>query len=649
MPDNTLAMLMAGGRRRDPYAEKRAYGYKLMQAAGDTSPIQSPWQGAARLAQALAGGFELGMADRDEKVAGEKRSKTMAEAMAERDPAKAEALWIQADPDNGPKMAWASRMKRDQEARTKERDDQAVGFLLPPQGQPQQQFGRAPTGPPEWEPIFQQAAQTTGLPVDLLKRVAVAESAMDPSATSPKGAGGLMQLMPGTARDLGVGNSRDPAQAIPGGAQYLKQMLDKYGNLPHALAGYNWGPGNVDKWLQGGGDPAQLPAETRNYIAKITGGGQQQQGGLQPAQYSPQGGGDAGAQFEAAARRAQQGGRPDVALKYIEMATKAREAGQTRDANRSLLPREEGPDLVFYDSRSGQEVRRVPGGAKKPPGAEGGAFPGSGMDNQARSALARGAADPAYAATPEYALAYGHLSKPRFDAQSGTTIPPEDLSRFRPPTYNAQGQSQAPQQLGDSSLQGAPPAPNPAVVGGPTVVAQPQGGLVATPVQGLPPKEKPMTEAQAKAYGFSQRMATANTLLSELAIQGTSPKGRFLESLPGGVGNFGQSPEYQRFEQAKRNFMNAQLRDESGAVIGPSEFMSADKQYFPQVGQATNRELLDQMAENRRQVVEAMMVKANLLKPGQRYEMPKAPVAQGDQTAPATEFDYIGGKLVPRR
>ncbi len=70
--------------------------------------------------------------------------------------------------------------------------------------------------------------------------------------------------------------------------------------------------------------------------------------------------------------------------------------------------------------------------------------------------------------------------------------------------------------------------------------------------------------------------------------------------------------------------MNAQLRDESGAVIGPSEFMSADKQYFPQPGQATNKELIAQMAENRRQVIEAMLVKAGQLKPGQRYEPPKA-------------------------
>jgi len=263
----------------------------------------------------------------------------------------------------------------------------------------------------------------------------------------------------------------------------------------------------------------------------------------------------------------------------------------------------------------------------------GGPFAGNGMDSQARNALVRGANDPAFAATPEYAAAFNHLGRPHFDAGTGTTIPAEDMSRWRQPTYSAQGGPQ----------QGASPGIAPAPQGVPVAPAAP-GGITATPVQGLPTKEKPMTEAQAKAYGFSQRMETANTLLNDLAIQGTSSKGRFLEALPGGLGNYAQSSEYQRFEQAKRNFMNSQLRDESGAVIGTSEFMSADKQYFPQPGQATNKELIAQMAENRRQVVEAMMVKAGILKRGERYEPPKAAAPAGDGGPPANSADK--GRLI---
>jgi hypothetical protein len=169
----------------------------------------------------------------------------------------------------------------------------------------------------------------------------------------------------------------------------------------------------------------------------------------------------------------------------------------------------------------------------------------------------------------------------------------------------------------------AAPAPSaapgtPAPAGAPQAAPATRAGVI--PLTSAKPET--MTESQAKAYGFSQRMATANSLLDDLAIQGTSKRGRFLEGLPGGLGNLAQTPEFQRFEQAKRNFMNAQLRDESGAVIGPSEFMSADLQYFPQPGQEMNKQLHAQMAENRRQVVEAMMVKAGVLKRGERYEPP---------------------------
>jgi hypothetical protein len=95
--------------------------------------------------------------------------------------------------------------------------------------------------------------------------------------TSPKGAQGEMQVMPGTARDPGYGirpaRENDPDDLARVGREYFGKMLNKYGDTKLAAIAYNWGPGNTDKWLMAGADPAKLPRETQKYSADMAGGG----------------------------------------------------------------------------------------------------------------------------------------------------------------------------------------------------------------------------------------------------------------------------------------------------------------------------------------------------------------------------------------
>lgn len=116
-----------------------------------------------------------------------------------------------------------------------------------------------------YDEIIEEAAAQFQMDPDLIRAVMQAESAFHPYVVSRAGAEGLMQLMPELADEMGVSDAMDPRENIMGGVRYLKRLLDYHdGNIDLALASYNAGPGNVERY--GGVPPFR---ETRNYVRTI--------------------------------------------------------------------------------------------------------------------------------------------------------------------------------------------------------------------------------------------------------------------------------------------------------------------------------------------------------------------------------------------
>ena len=126
--------------------------------------------------------------------------------------------------------------------------------------------GLGPMKPTQYDELFKKYETEYNIPTGLLKSITKVESGFDPRATSPKGAKGLMQLMPDTAAGLGVTDAYDPEQNIRGGAKYISRLIKKYGDIATAVSAYNAGEGNMAKY----GNKVPFK-ETQEYTKKVMG------------------------------------------------------------------------------------------------------------------------------------------------------------------------------------------------------------------------------------------------------------------------------------------------------------------------------------------------------------------------------------------
>jgi soluble lytic murein transglycosylase-like protein len=174
-------------------------------------------------------------------------------------------VWGQApDPYRAARAAMQASIERQRESVQRQREAVRPAGSLVLAGAPVEPDCE-PVPPGQIEPMIDDVSQRQGLTPDLLRAIIQKESAFRPCAVSPKGAQGLMQLMPATALQFGILDPFDPQQNLDGGARFLKQLLERYGgDLSLALGAFNAGPGRVDA---AGGLPP-FP-ETLNYVSTI--------------------------------------------------------------------------------------------------------------------------------------------------------------------------------------------------------------------------------------------------------------------------------------------------------------------------------------------------------------------------------------------
>ena len=392
--------------------------------------------------------------------------------------------------------------------------------------------------------LAREAARKAGVPEDLYLSLIQQESRFNPNAISPKGAIGLAQLMPDTAEELGV-DPRDIEQNLAGGARYLSQMMSRFPDLNMALAAYNAGPTRVAKL-------GRVPniAETQNYIKEVL--GRLPDG--RPANYPLSASMTPRPVPPMSPRPVPSKEKPMSLLSFMQPDNSGMNLGQRimkRDpaTGLNLFGRiGRGLDaLVLPEARMGDQIT-----------AQGLQRAETMKQNMTADWFSKQPNGELYAEMLKMGVPVGQVYQAYVKASQGD--------------YVVVGDALVDRKTGKVIYQGK------SGTGGSRRISLPDGTVIDLG----PSFEGDLNESQAMLYG--QRMKDANIILNMYENQGTDILQNVLNQVPWGLGRMAQTDEFKSFDDARRDFVNAVLRRESGAAIAPSEFESAARQYFPVLG-----------------------------------------------------------------
>lgn len=576
---------------------RQAFSQQLGKDATSFEPIQSPWQGVAKLANAGLSAFLMNKEDEDIKGIVEDQNKRSA--------ANAALVASLINPDMSAPGAGG--------------------------GTPQPSMTAAAL---QGKPLGNALDQVPAAPAIIHQNES--GGAMRPGIYGDGGqAAGPMQVHPGALADVNkryntnythadLATNPDVGKKV--GDAYYGILLEQFGgDQAKATAAYNAGSGRVAAAVQAYGDDWQkgLPPGTQAYLARGA-GAQTTQGQGAPQPQQPQGG-----TMDAPAVMAQAKKMIVVGMNMANSADpRERMMGNELAAQGRHMQNQAQAELTRLDARANRNVQTATIDINGKPtlvqlGPDGsvlktiGAAPGgNGEEAESRKTLLS-LSDKVQNGTAsqqelkEYELAYRRLT--------------QDDMKWVPDPTDPTGQRQVMARVEAKPLSGAFPKPNGAA-----------GGLDVVP--GTTKDGPQMTTDQAKSAGYADRMHASNQIIAGMNDVGTNQTQQLLGSVPL-VGNRLVSSDYQKLEQAQRDFINAKLRQESGAAIAASEFENARKQYFPQPGDGP--EVLAQKARNRDLVIQGMAREA-----GKGYALPKMPEqAAAPPIKAGPEFDAYFDKL----